>query len=256
MALAARGLTLDLAGQRVLDAVDLAIEPGRVTAILGPNGAGKSSLLRLLCGDWQAGHGSVELDGRPLAAEPAARRARRLAVLPQQPTLGFAFTGREVVMLGRTPHATGRRRDLDIARAALASVGAQDLADRYYTELSGGEKQRIQLARVLAQIWEPLDAPRYLLLDEPTAAFDLAHQRVTRDALRALAGDGVGVAVVMHDLNLAARVGDVMTLMRAGRVVASGPPVTMMDTGLIREVFDVEVTLSRHDGDGPAIAIV
>jgi iron complex transport system ATP-binding protein len=183
--------------------------------------------------------------------------AQSLAVMPQHSSLNFAFSCEEVVELGRTPHATGTKIDREIAHSALESVDGDQLAKRLYTELSGGEKQRVQLARVLAQIWQPEPGQsRYLLLDEPTASFDLAHQRLTLDVLRRLASEGVGILVVMHDLNLAAQLADTMVLMKQGRIMTTGQAEHVMQASLIREVFDVDVSIVKHPRHGRPSALL
>tara|TARA_B100001540_G_scaffold312504_1_gene333747 strand:+ start:820 stop:1593 length:774 start_codon:yes stop_codon:yes gene_type:complete len=254
--LATRGVTLALSGRRLLHGIDLTLRPGEVTAVLGPNGAGKTSLLRLLCGELVADTGEVMLGERLLGAWKAQERAKMLAVLPQQSVLNFPFTAREVVMLGRIPHGTGALRDREIVTQALRAVDGQELADREYTRLSGGEKQRVNLARVLAQVWEPSpDGARFLLLDEPTASFDLAHQRMTLEIVRGLAAQGAGVFLILHDLNLAARCADQVVLLHAGELVAAGSPQEVLSAELVRRVFAVDVSIGRHPGSGTPLVI-
>ena len=257
MSLAAHNLSLDLGGARLLDGIELTLEPGQIAALIGPNGAGKSSLLRTLSSEWAPSSGEAVLNGRPVSAWRAAERAAILALLPQHSSLNFAFTGEEVVLLGRTPHASGRQRDREITHAALALVDGTALGRRIYTQLSGGEKQRIQLARVLAQVWEPVPfGARFLLLDEPTSSFDLAHQRMMLEILRQFADDGVGLAVVLHDLNFAARVADTMIMLNAGRIAATGTPAEIMQADVIAAVFGVEVSIVRHPLAGTPMAIL
>ena len=169
--LEAQGLSFSIAGFSLLRDIDLRVEPGKVTAIIGPNGAGKTSLLRLLTGEQRPTAGNIALSGRPLGDWSPTQLASVMAVLPQSSRLDFPFTAREVVMMGRIPHATGLVRDTAIVDAALAAVDGSYLDKRFYTHMSGGEKQRVQLARVLAQIWEPVtDHARVLILDEPTSS--------------------------------------------------------------------------------------
>ena len=257
MPLSAIDISLKLGGTAVLKNIDVVIEPGKIVAVVGPNGAGKSSLLRLLSGTWRASRGRVVLNDRELAQWPIRDIAQTLAVMSQYSNLTFAFTSEEIVMLGRTPHAAGRKIDIDITAQALARVDASHLARRLYTELSGGEKQRVHFARSLAQVWMvPPARPRYLLLDEPTASFDLAHQQMTLAVLREFAEDGVGVLVVLHDLNLAAQLADAMVLMKDGRIVTSGEPQAVMRADVIDEVFGVDVTIVAHPRDGTPLAIL
>jgi iron complex transport system ATP-binding protein len=256
MALRASNVALHLAGFDLLRGISLAVQPGRVTAIIGPNGAGKSTLLRTLAGDVAVTAGSVCLGDRPLTAWPAQDRARMLGVLPQHTVLDFPFTAREVVSLGRTPHASGTRRDAGIVAAALEAVDASYLERRYYTHMSGGEKTRVQLARVLAQIWEPTSAgDRYLLMDEPTSAFDLSHQQMTLRIVERFAGAGVGVLLVLHDLNLAARCADHLIVLSCGAIAGEGPPAEVLREQLIAEVFGVDAMVTRHPRTGTPLVI-
>ena len=159
-------------------------------------------------------------------------------------------------MLGRTPHDTGITRDREIVAEALKAADADYLARRTYTYLSGGEKQRVHLARVLAQIWEPSsEGERYLVLDEPTSSFDLAHQQVTLDVVRSLANKGVGVLMVIHDLNLAARCADQMLLMQCGRIVICGTPESVLTEENITRVFQVETRIGTHPVSGTPLVI-
>ena len=197
-------------GSRVLlDGLTATLQPGRFTAILGPNGAGKSTLLSLLSAQRRPDAGQVLLDGQPLQHLSAHALALRRAVMPQESAVAFDFTAREVAELGRYPHRKHPAPDeAAIVDQALAATGVSALAGRNVNTLSGGEKARVHLARALAQVWSPRTdgAARWLLLDEPTAALDLAHQHQTLRLLRHWAEQhGVGVVVVLHDLNLALR---------------------------------------------------
>jgi iron complex transport system ATP-binding protein len=249
-------LSLHVAGVALLGAIDIEVRPGQITTILGPNGAGKTSLLRVLVGEWSPHSGQVLLNGRELRQWSAEQRARSLAVLPQHSLLDFPFTVQEVVMLGRTPHQTGYAHDRDVVAQALQSVDGDYLAQRIYTQLSGGEKQRVHLARVLAQIWDPTpEGERYLVLDEPTSSFDLAHQQLTLEVVRQLASRGVGVLMVLHDLNLAARCSDQMVLLQCGRIVVSGAPHEVLKQDIITRVFQVDTTIGTHPVSGKPLVI-
>lgn len=256
MSLSAHNISLTLSGTPLLRALNLEMLPGKITTVLGPNGAGKTSLLRVLIGELAPDAGSVSLNGRALHAWTPRQRARTLAVLPQHSLLNFPFTAAEVVMLGRTPHDTGIVRDREIVAQTLQCVDGDYLADRIYTQLSGGEKQRVHLARVLAQIWEPApEGNRYLVLDEPTSSFDLAHQKLTLEVVRSLADSGVGVLMVIHDLNLAARCADQMFLMQCGQMVISGAPREVLQPDIIARVFQVEATIGVHPKSGTPLVI-
>lgn len=255
--LAAYDLTVQAGSATPLSGVSVAVVPGQVLAVVGPNGAGKSTLLRALAGDRVPSSGEVTLDGRPLAQWRAADLARVRAVVLQHSALDFSFTALEVVLLGRAPHAgrVSRARDLAIANAALVAADAAGLRGRAYPTLSGGERQRVQFARALAQIWDtPARTARYLLLDEPTAALDLAHQHSTLQRARDWARRGAGVFVVLHDLNLAATYADRVLVLSRGRAVALGAPAEVLRAELIEQVFGVAVTVTAHpDADIPLI---
>lgn len=250
----AQHLTCTAGGRRLLDDVSAAVPPGRLTALIGPNGAGKSTLLRALAGEIQPGAGTVRLDDRPLGSWTRRERARRVAVLPQEGTLAFPLTGLEIALLGRAPHpGSGETAaDLEIACGALAAADAAEFAGRRYPTLSGGEKARVHLARVLAQVWDcPLGRPGYLLLDEPTAALDFAQQHRLLALAREFARQrGAGVFAVLHDLNLAAQYADDVIALRAGRVVAHGAPGEVLDAALLAEVFDLPALVLRHPKHG------
>jgi iron complex transport system ATP-binding protein len=240
-ALEARGVGYTVGGARLLADVSLAVRPGELVALVGPNGAGKSTLLRVLAGDLDPTEGGVLLDGKPLGSYRAAALARRRAVMPQQTILQFAFTVREVVEMGR---AARPNSDSEAHRAAvdasLARTDASALAGRTYPTLSGGEQQRVTLARVLAQ-----EAP-LLLLDEPTNSLDLRHQELVLQTARSAAADGAAVLAVLHDLNLAAAYADRVALLSGGRLAACGPPWEVFTEALLSEIFQHPIAVCRH----------
>jgi iron complex transport system ATP-binding protein len=248
------------AGARLLvDGVSLAVEPGQVHALLGPNGAGKTTLLRLLAGELEPESGSIELNGRTLATLTPRERARQRAVLPQSHGLSFGFSGAQVVALGRLPCPRhGAADETRIVRDALELAGVAHLAGRSYPTLSGGERARVQLARAMAQVWEPLpdDTPRFLLLDEPTASLDLAHQHDCLRAVRALAERGLGVIVVLHDPNLALRYATHATLLGRGRVLEQGPPTQVITAEALEQLYGVPVRLLRPEGERLPVVVV
>lgn len=245
--LAAHHVSYALAGRYLLSEVSVAVTPGELLAVIGPNGAGKSTLLKVLCGDLSPSSGEVTLEGRPLALWSHREQAKRRALLSQSSSLTFPFRVFEVVLMGRNPHLVGREgpRDHRIAEAALARVALQALAQRAYPTLSGGEQQRVQLARALAQVWEGA-ASRYLLLDEPTNNLDLAHQHQALAIARQLAREGVGVLAVLHDLNLAAQYADKILMLCRGRVRALGSPQEVLTSETLCTTFEIPVVVTRH----------
>jgi len=245
----AKSLSFSIRSKPLLEKVSLKITPGQVTAVVGPNGAGKSTLLKLLCGDLSPSNGEVWLNNRPLKQWSALEQAQRRAVLPQHSALSFPFTALEVVLMGRMPHCQGLegQADYDIARLALAKTESLHLQNRLYPTLSGGEQQRVQLARVLAQIWETsTKAQRYLLLDEPTNNLDLAHQHRTLQLTKSLTQEGIGILTILHDLNLAAQYADQVLVLKAGQAVAVGPPAQIFTPQLVFDVFDLTVFVLPH----------
>lgn len=254
----ARQLCLAIGGKTLLDKVDIAILPGRVTAVVGPNGAGKSTLLKVLSGDLTPNSGSLTLNGVPMSQWNARERALQRAVLPQTPELAFAFRPRDVVEMGRHPH----RGRVAAAQDRLAIAGAmQDtetlvLADRDCRSLSGGELHRVHFARALAQIWAPLQGgrTRVLLLDEPTAALDLFHQHAVLAKARALADQGVAVFAVLHDLNLAAAYADTIAVLSAGAIDACGSPGEVLTPDRVGRIWRVECQV-MDDEDGLRVMV-
>ena len=242
-------------GKRILQGVSFELKAGEVLAVLGTNGAGKSTLLASLTGELSPLNGSIVLAGRALARWPAKERARSMAVLPQSSSLAFPFSVAEVVAMGRMPHATGLQQDELIIEQAMTATDVTQLRERSYLSLSGGERQRVHLARVLAQIWDAGEQG-CLLLDEPTASLDLAHQQLILQQARKMAQRGLAVIVVLHDLNLAARYADRLLLLHHGRVQAVGAPWQVLTAERIAEVFGVAVRVEQHPlQDSPLIIV-
>nr|WP_263787725.1 heme ABC transporter ATP-binding protein [Salinibacter grassmerensis] len=244
-----RDITVQIGDATLIERVSTAVRPGQVTAVVGPNGAGKTTLLRVASGELAPSAGTVRLDDRPLSALPEQEQARQRAVLPQASRLHFSFSVLEVVLMGRTPHVQGREgpEDWAIAEDALDAVGMAGFADRDFPTLSGGEQQRVHLARALAQIWtSPDDGHRYLLLDEPTASLDLAHQQNVLRTARTFADQGTGVLAILHDLNLAAQFADHVVVMGNGSVHAQGAPASVLTPPCIDEVFGWPVCVLAH----------
>ncbi|MBL8670521.1 MAG: heme ABC transporter ATP-binding protein [Alphaproteobacteria bacterium] len=256
--IAAQGIVVTTGRRRLVDVVSIAVRPGQVTAVLGPNGSGKSTLLKVLAGEIAPSGGSVSLDGRPLAAWRRADLARRRAVLPQHGAIDFPLTAGEVVALGRSPWS-GRPESLDDADAVAHARERLDLGplwDQLYPTLSGGERQRVQLGRALAQLWVRRPAaPRYLLLDEPTSALDIAHQLEVLALARELAGKGIGVLAVLHDLNQALTAADGFVLLARGQIVEAGAIADGPTAAALQAVYHVPVEFVRR-ADGRRAALV
>jgi len=240
----ATGVGVSLDGHRILSNIDLAVAPGEVVALVGPNGAGKSTLLAAISGDVPTDTGSIEIAGRALADYRHLELARERAVLTQDNQLSFPFTVSQVVAMGRSPWTRTDRFDEDevaIAQAMLA-MDIDHLADRRFTSLSGGEKARVSLARVLAQ------RTPIVMLDEPTAALDLRHQEDVMRAVRTLASAGTAVLVVVHDLSLAAAYADRVAIIAQGTLIAAGSPEQVLTAAQVSSVYGLPVEVSLASG--------
>lgn len=232
--------------------VDYVFSSGTFTALLGPNGAGKTTLLNLISGQTRPSTGEVLLQNKPLKNWHAKALAKMRAVMPQSSNVAFNYTVEEVVTLGRYPHRlTPAANESDIPMLALELMEMQTYAKRYYTSLSGGEKARVQFARVLTQIWHETDTgARWLILDEPTAALDWKHQlHIMRVAQDWAHNKGIGVIAILHDLNLAMRYADDVLVLQNGKLVANGAPTQTLTTKLVEQVWQVECKKTlREDG--------
>ena len=233
----ARGVIVRAGRHTLLAGVDLEVRRGEIVALVGPNGAGKSTLLAAIAGDRPPAAGSIRIAGRDIRAMTTRELAARRAVLRQSSTLTAAFTALEVVRLGQ-PSAND-----SIARRCLAAVELEHFADRIYPSLSGGEQQRVQLARILAQLEPRPDAA--LLLDEPAAALDPRQAQLVERIARACADRGHAVLMVAHDLDLVARAADRVVLLRRGTVVADGAPEDVLASSPVSRAFDTPVVVER-----------
>lgn len=244
-------LRVRLGGREVLAGIGLTVRAGEVLALVGPNGAGKSTLLAALSADLPAASGEVRLDGRPVGDWPAPELALRRSVLPQSAALAFPFPVADVVRMGRAPWAGTPLADSDeeAVAGAMAATEVTGFAERPFSALSGGERARVALARVLAQ-----RAP-LLLLDEPTAALDLRHQELVLRICRERAAAGDGVVVVLHDLGLAAAYADRVAVLHEGRIAADGPPSEVFEDGLLSRVYRQQVEVLPHPRTGAPLVV-
>lgn len=249
----ARDIQVSLGQKQVLRGVDMQAKPGQVTMIVGPNGSGKTTFLRALTGDVDHG-GSLHLNGQDITGFPSWKLASLRGVLPQATSLAFPFTVIEVVRLGLL--AGHSSQDDTLPRQALAKVGLAGYEGRFFQELSGGEQQRAQLARVLCQVWKPVSedgAPRWLFLDEPVAALDIGHQLQVMNIARDFARAGGGVIAVMHDLNLTGLYADHIVMLTDGRVLASGPTGQVLTRANLSRAYDCDVCPALLPGLGATV---
>lgn len=249
----ARDLSVSIGPAPIVHNVSFAAAPGQLTVIVGPNGSGKTTLLRAMCGD--AGYrGSITLNGSEVARLKPAEQAQQRAVLPQSTSLSFPFTVREIVNLGVIGGFSGvRPPEIDhLIDRALTRVDLAGFAGRFYQELSGGEQQRVQLARVLCQVWKPvlMGTPRWLLLDEPVSSLDIRHQLAILAIARDYAADGGGVIAILHDLNLAATYADRVMVMQGGRLVANGSPAEVISDDILNSVFGCSLAIGKMPPQG------
>ncbi len=247
-------LTLTLDGKKLLDSVSLHIPAGEMLAVLGPNGAGKSTLLKVMSGDVAGLKEQVALNGRRLNHWTTGELAQYRAVMPQSVQLNFAFTVEEVIETGIRHPMPRLDRQAHILQM-LSLFDAAHLITRNYLTLSGGEQQRVQLARVLSQLEVmPTTEPRYLLLDECTASLDLSHQHQVFSVLQQrVRQQGMGVLVVLHDLNLAAQYADKILLMNAGKVACQGSVREVLRSDLLSEVYRYPIDVMEHPGGWPLV---
>lgn len=238
-------------GKKILQDVSCQLEAGKLTVVLGSNGAGKSSLLKILAGALKPAKGNLAFKGREYGKISPAAFAKERAVLTQHFGVNMPFKCHEIVLMGRYPHFASQptEKDHHIVHEAMEEMHVHVFEDRYFHTLSGGEQQRVQMARVLCQLWpeNDQDNKKFMLLDEPVSSMDCLYQQVCLQSAKKMAEKGFAVLVVLHDLNLAAQYADEVILMRKGRVIASGPGRSVLQASSIKEAYDYEVEVVYHD---------
>lgn len=233
----------------IVDQADICVKAGELTALIGPNGAGKSTLFKLLSGDLICNHGTVTYNGLRLKELKAKQLATLRAVMPQHSTVTFPFTAMEVVELGLLL-SNQTYSDTTIGEV-MTATHTWHLKDQMVANLSGGEMQRVQLARVLAQIWENKSYPRYLLLDEPTSSMDIAQQHHILQLVSQLKTRNIGILAILHDLNLAANYADKVVLLKQGTILYQGSTREIMTPKNLQQVFNYPIQVSTSGPDTP-----
>jgi iron complex transport system ATP-binding protein len=248
--LQASGLSFSYGKKKILQEVSFALNPREVVGVVGPNGAGKSTLIKLLTKLLMPLSGVVKLNDQDVQKLGRLELARHLAVVPQGGDLPSDYRVYDLVMMGRTPHlgflARESKRDHDLVQSVMQRTDTWQFRERFASDLSGGEKQRVLLARALAQ------EPSYLLLDEPTNHLDLKYQVEVLSLVRQEIERGLGAVVVLHDLNLAARVCDRLLVLQQGSIVAEGTPNEILTEPLLRDVYGTNVSV-MYQGSSPVI---
>ncbi|TYR34137.1 heme ABC transporter ATP-binding protein [Sphingobacterium phlebotomi] len=237
-------LSYEIKGHRVLKDISLQVRKGEVVALLGANGAGKSTLMRLISGELKATSGNIMLLEKCIDKYDNKTLARGRAMLSQQHAINMAYTAKELVVMGRYPHfqSSPSAQDWKIVEETMAICGVTDFADRVYLSLSGGEQQRVQLARVLSQLWDNPDA--LLLLDEPISALDLHYQQKVLSIAKSLSRLGFMVLVILHDINMASLYADRIIMLKNGRKWLDGTPNEVLNSKNIYSIFSVESLIS------------
>jgi len=247
-----------IGAKNILNNISIQFLPGTCNLIIGPNGSGKSTLIKLLSGELDNYDGRVMYNGADIKTYSKLRLAASRAVLSQQTELSFPMTVEEVVMLGRNPHFefNPSKKDLEIVNEVINLLDLNSFIHRNYQSLSGGEKQRVHYARVLAQIWEsPNGEQRYLFLDEPLNNLDIYYQEHFLKMAVSLLNETTTLIGVVHDINIALRYADQLSFLKEGTIIKNGAPAKIVDAILIKEVFNVDAQIMAHPSTGKPVII-
>ncbi|MGB8192073.1 MAG: heme ABC transporter ATP-binding protein [Chitinophagaceae bacterium] len=253
-----KDVAYSIGSKQILKGITLDFTAGEFAMILGPNGSGKSTYLKIFSGEINKFEGEVWYDEKPINAIQKEQLSTCRAVMSQQTELSFPLTVEEVVMMGRYPHFSfnPNKKDIAICDEVIVRMNLETFRERNYTTLSGGEKQRVQYARVLAQIWEnPSQGNRYLFLDEPLNNLDIAYQQDFLAMARVLKNENTVLVAVMHDINLAIQYADKLVFFKEGAMVASGRPKELVNATLLKDVFDVKTTVIDNPVNGEPLVV-
>ena len=251
-------ISFSVGKKQILKNVSATFLPGEFNMILGPNGSGKSSFLKIFSGEINKFHGTVLYEDKKIKDLRKEELAKKRAVMSQQADLGFPLLVEEVVMMGRYPHFTfnPNKKDIIICNEVIERMNLFEFKERNYLTLSGGEKQRVQYARVLAQIWEkPSDGYRYLFLDEPLNSLDISYQHEFLQAAVELIKDHTVLIAVMHDINLAAHYADNLFFLKEGELVVHGKPKDILTENIIEKVFNIKTKVIDNPVTGKPLII-
>jgi len=251
-------ISFSVGKKQILKNVSASFLAGEFNMILGPNGSGKSSFLKIFSGEINKFQGTVFYDDKKIKELRKEELAKKRAVMSQQADLGFPLLVEEVVMMGRYPHFTfnPNKKDIAICNEVIERMNLVEFKERNYLTLSGGEKQRVQYARVLAQVWEkPTDGYRYLFLDEPLNSLDISYQHEFLQAAVELIKDHTVLIAVMHDINLAAHYADNLFFLKEGELVVHGKPKDILSAGMIEKVFNIKTTVIENPVTGKPLII-
>jgi iron complex transport system ATP-binding protein len=243
----------NIAAKNILNGISIGFSPGLFHVIVGPNGSGKSTFLKVFSGELHPQQGQVFYDEKDIFKLEKTFIARRRSVMSQQPELHFPLSVAEIVMMGRYPHFNYQpsTHDKAICAEVIHQMEIKDFLNRDYLTLSGGEKQRVQFARALAQIWEtPRDGSRYLFLDEPINNLDIHYQHQFLQLAKAFTSEHTVTIAVLHDINLAIQYADTISFMKAGKIVSTGHPQNIITSTLIDDVFSIPVDIISHPSTG------
>ncbi len=251
-------ISFSVGKKQILKNVSASFLPGEFNMILGPNGSGKSSFLKIFSGEINKFQGTVLYDNKKIKELRKEELAKKRAVMSQQADLGFPLLVEEVVMMGRYPHFTfnPNKKDITICNEVIERMNLVEFKKRNYLTLSGGEKQRVQYARVLAQVWEkPTDGYRYLFLDEPLNSLDISYQHEFLQVAVELVKDHTVLIAVMHDINLAAHYADNLFFLKEGELVIHGKPKEILTENIIEKVFNIKTTVIENPVTGKPLII-
>jgi len=243
----AKDISYSVGKKQLVNKVSFDVQPGELLAIIGANGAGKSTLLKLLCKELKSNSGKILIHNKPIEAYKLDEMAKFRSVLAQNNTISVSFRVQELIMMGRYPHFDNHptEKDVQIVKAAMEETGVMQFSNRDYNTLSGGEQQRVQLARVIAQIYDQPNG--FLFLDEPTNGLDILYQQQILSLARNLADRGYCVISILHDINFASRYAHKVLMLKEGRSIAFGSPQEVINCVNINQAFNIHVKLLNDE---------